>query len=275
MNPVSASLAGADAVLSDNISWSAFGNAAAMSFHDGSMDAAASYTMWAPSAQRADRVAVGAAYHSQKAVSFAIGANYAKGPSYDVINEDGRSAGTFGTSDMLVGAGMGLRLGENVSLGANAFYARENMYIDGSLSAILADISLLYRIGDLRLNAGIAHLGSSVEDNDGKTFSAPASARVAAGYRISFAESHAIDFLADADVFFTGAVSAAAALQYSLNGMLFFRGGYHLGTAGCPLPSYLSLGVGAKVAGIRFDVAYLTASTTVGNTLSLSIGYGF
>jgi len=274
-NPVSASLAGADATLSDRISWSAFGNAAAMAFYGGSFDAAVSYTQWAPSTQRADRFAFGAAYHSAGIFSVAIGGNYAKGPSYDVINEDGVSSGTFGTSDMLVGGAAALRLGEKFSLGANVLYARENLFVDGSLSAVLADVSFLYRTGGLRLSAGFAHLGSSVQDNEGTEFSAPASVRLAAGYSAAIAEGHRLELLADGDVYLTGAVSVAGALQYSMNDMLFVRGGYHYGSALSPLPSYLSLGVGANVAGIRIDVAYLTASKTMGNTISFSLGYGF
>ena len=273
MDPVSASLAGADATLSDDISRSAFGNAAAMAFHDGKMDAALSYTMWAPSSLRFDRFGFGAAYNSG-IFAAAVGGNFAKGPSYDVINDDGTGAGRLDTSDMLLGAGFAVRFNDQFSLGANVLYARERIYVDGELSGVLADVSLLYKTGGLRLSGGITHIGPSVVDKDGRSFSTPASASVAAGYTIG-AGGNALDLMGNADVYFNGAAATAFALQYSVNGMLFLRGGFHYGGAHAPVPTYLSLGVGAKVGGIRIDAAWITANKVIGNTFSFSLGYCF
>lgn len=275
MDPVSASLAGADATLSENISWSAFGNAAAMAFHEGSMDASLSYTMWAPASLRTDRFGIGAAYHSKGLFSFALGGSYGKGPSYEVINDDGAHAGMLDTSDMLLAAGAAVRFSDALSLGANLLYASESIYVDGGLSGILADVSLFFRTGGLRLSGGISHVGPQVADKDARGYSTPASARFAAGYALGLSEGHAIDFLGNADVYFNGGVGASAALQYSLRGMLFLRGGFHYGDKNSPLPSCLTLGAGAKVGGIRIDAAWITANKVIGNTFSFSLGYGF
>jgi len=53
------------------------------------------------------------------------------------------------------------------------------------------------------------------------------------------------------------------------------RGGFHYGDAAKALPTYASLGLGLQYAGVRLDVAFLTASQSLGNTLLFGLGYSF
>ena len=56
--------------------------------------------------------------------------------------------------------------------------------------------------------------------------------------------------------------------------MISVRAGYRYG-AEHVIPSFASVGVGAKFAGIKIDAAYLFANEVIGNTTAVSLGYCF
>ena len=57
--------------------------------------------------------------------------------------------------------------------------------------------------------------------------------------------------------------------------MVFVRAGAHIGTGRSPLPTYLSLGAGAKFSGFHFDLCFMTLNEAIGNTLAIGLGYAF
>ena len=68
---------------------------------------------------------------------------------------------------------------------------------------------------------------------------------------------------------------AGLGLEYGIADIAFVRAGYHYGDAAKALPSYASLGLGAQFAGVSLDLAFLTASESLGNTLLFGLGYSF
>ena len=151
----------------------------------------------------------------------------------------------------------------------------EKIAQDETLSGAMADVTAAYHKGSLTAIAGVCSIGTSVKDGSGVSFSSPASAKAAAWYDLKAAEKHVVGIGAGADVYFNGGISAAAGLQYCFNDMLFVRAGAHYGTDSAPLPTYVGLGLGVKLFGVRLDVSYLTASQTVGGSLCAALGYSF
>ena len=81
---------------------------------------------------------------------------------------------------------------------------------------------------------------------------------------------------AEVDYLLSGALMASLGAEYwFLNDHLGVRAGYHYGDAAKAIPSYASLGLGAKFAGISFDFAYLLGSSAIGGSLCFGLGYSF
>ena len=100
------------------------------------------------------------------------------------------------------------------------------------------------------------------------------SVKAGAGYDVDLSGNR-LQFGADLDYFFSGGFGAAAGTEFSFKDMIFVRAGAHIGTGRSPLPTYLSLGAGAKFSGFHLDVCFLTLNEAIGNTLMAGIGYAF
>jgi opacity protein-like surface antigen len=152
-------------------------------------------------------------------------------------------------------------------------YASNTLAEDHLDGAFNADVFLMTKISGIKATLGVANLGTGITSGDMK-FSLPASAVLGVGYEKTFAQKHGIDVSLDADYFFKGGFAASVGAEYTFNDLVSARAGYRYG-GNTVIPSYASVGVGAKFAGVKLDVAYLIASGAMKNTLALSLGYSF
>ena len=205
-------------------------------------------------------------------ISVALG--YQKGEAYDLVSTTGAATGQFTPSDLLIGVGAAYAVTPAVSLGVNAKIARQSLSDDDSYSSVALDLSAMYKVEDFRISAGTANLLGSIKDAAGKSFSLPASAFVAGDWSKAL-PGGSVCVAADVDYFLKGGVSAAFGAQYGIKDIVFLRAGYHVGTEGAPIPSYASVGLGARYAGVGLDFAYLLANASIGSTLALGLGYSF
>ena len=265
-NPRTAAMAGAGAASVQDMAWSAFRNAAAIPFFSGSLDAGLNWQRWAPDGLPANHVNFGTGVKISDVFGFSVGGAYQMGEPYD----------GFRPYDAVVNLGAGYRITEAFSAGVSFRYAASAIAPQMDLSAFAADFMLMYRVQPgLQVAAGIASVGTQVKSDSGAAFSLPASAVVAVSYRNAFAADHAVEGNLDVDVFFSGNVTAALGVEYGFRDMLFVRAGYHYGTEAAVLPSFATVGLGARYAGVRLEFAYLTASEILGNTMTLGLGYSF
>lgn len=274
-DPVNLATAGAASASSKNISMAAFGNAAAMAFHEGTGDIQVSYERWAPAGITSSRISFGEGMRLGKTFCLSIAGVYGMGQDYEIIDDRGVPSGSFKTSDMMIGAGVGIAASPNFGIGLNFRFANEKLYDDASVKAVMIDGSLMYHKDGLNISAGLRSLGPKVKDHSENEFSIPGAANIAAYYDIAPSEEHSIGFGADGNYFFNGGISFAAGAQYAWKDMVFARAGYHYGSKDAPLPQYLSLGLGAKYYGVSINLSYLTLNKAIGNTLALSLGYSF
>ena len=257
------------------IAYSSFSNSAMIPFGTQKGSVGASFQGWAPNGEKSTNIAFGAAMKAGSRLGFSLGGVYQGGEPYDVSDATGTVTGNFKPKDIVVGGGLGCRLTDNLSAGANVRYASMSLATDASISAVAADVFLACRLSDLSLAAGVSSIGSSVTSSTGESFSLPASVTFGADYSRTFSDIHGIELALDADYFLKGSFSAAFGAQYSFKDMIFARAGYHLGTGSCVLPSFMTVGLGAKFVGINIDFAYLTANDVIGNTLTVGLGYSF
>lgn len=274
VDPALLGTAGASSASSESVTWSAFGNSAAMGFNTNRFGIAADYAQWAPGALGSERMAIASCVALGSKLHLSLAALYSKGASYEMFDDKGVSAGEFQMSDMMGAIGLSLLLSPQFSVGVNARYASQQLYEEGGLSSVLADLYLMYKVSMFQFSAGARSLGPSQEDASSLKFGAPSSANLAAWAEIP-ASAHSFGIGLNSDVFFNGGVSVSAGAEYSFNKMVFVRGGYQYATDKAPIPSYASAGLGLKIAGITLDASYVLASKTVGGSFNVALGCRF
>ena len=271
---VSLGKAGANLTETNSVANAAFSNAATIPFSEDKFDVSAGYTMWQPSAVNTTMINVGAAYNMNNKFGVALGMMYGMNPAYDVISSTGAAKGQFKPSDMHLNLGLAYRFLPILSVGANVGYASSSLATDYSYGAVTADVFLMTEISGFKATVGVANLGTAVTSADKKKYALPASAALGLGYEMDFAEKHNVNVALDADYYFNGGLAAAVGAEYTFGGLATVRAGYRYG-GNTPVPSYASVGAGAKFMGIKLDLAYLIGSGAAKNTLAIGVGYSF
>lgn len=267
-NAATAAMAGASMSNTENLAYGAFSNPAMLPFSSRTMGVGAGYRSWMPKYDGGNGFGLAGGYNNGRFGISAAG-SYLMGSAYDVISDSGSSLGRYTPGEMNLGVGAGFRFAGNFSIGANVKYFRNSLTSTVAYNGFAADIAAAWANDNFAVTAGVMALGPKV-----KNFGMPTSAMASASYRNRW-DSHGFLVEADADYYFSGAVSAAAGAQYSFADTIFVRAGYRFSAEGAPVPSHASVGLGVNFIGISLDVAYLLASETVGNTLMLGLGYSF
>ena len=271
---VSLGKAGANLTETNSVANAAFSNAATIPFSEDKFDVSAGYTMWQPSAVNTTMINVGAAYNMNNKFGVALGMMYGMNPAYDVVSSTGAAKGQYKPSDMHLNLGLAYRFLPILSVGANVGYASSSLATDYSYGAVTADVFLMTEISGFKATVGVANLGTAVTSADKKKYALPASAALGLGYELDFAEKHNVNVALDADYYFNGGLAAAVGAEYTFGGLATVRAGYRYG-GNTPVPSYASVGAGAKFMGIKLDLAYLIGSGAAKNTLAIGVGYSF
>lgn len=243
-------------------------NMAAAALSQGKMDVGAGYTLWSPSFSKNSIISAAGYFKAGK--KLAIGADFKlfSIPAYDITTAEGRVTGTYSPKEMALGVGVSYEIVKGLAAGVHVKFASSSMADNAKGSAFGADITLQYQNNGLRAGLAADNLGSKVKYGD-NAYSMPMRLRAGASYTIV-----GITAAAEAQMV-SGAFMGAIGAQYNLKDILFVRAGYHLGSDKAPLPSYLSLGLGAKFAGVHIDVCYITANQALANSLAVSLGYAF
>jgi hypothetical protein len=271
-NPVTSALAGAGAAYNGSAAYSAFGNAAMLPFFDGTLDAALSYQRWAPDLSVSNNVSVGAAYKIMPQLGLSLGYTLENGAAYEIYEGPGDPSGFFYPKNHVIALGVGVGITDMISVGMNLRYIRDASAYGYIHSGVNADIFAGVQLNEaLRITAGLSTLGTLVAGS----WSQPASAKAAVDWAPVLSGDHALDIMADADLYFSGSFSAAAGLQYAFRQMLYVRAGYRFASETCVIPGHLALGLGIQFSGLRLDFSWLTASLPLGNTVNVGLGYSF
>ena len=254
-------------------------SAAALPYSDAAFDAAVGYTMWQPTTANANIINVDAAYKMGEKFGLSLDLMYGMNPKYTITNSAGAASGEFAPSDMHVELGLGWKVLPFLSVGAEVGYATSSIAKDYSYGAVTADVFLMTKINGFKAAAGISNLGSAVASKSGVKYSLPTAASVGLGYDMSFADVHAVAVTFDADYYFKYGINLSLGAEYSYADMAFVRAGYNL-SGEAVLPSYASIGAGARFAGVEINLAYLIASSAplsiaAKNTLAIGLGYSF
>lgn len=257
LGPVLTGTAGA-AVASQEVGpWSAFRSAAAIPMSEGLSCAGLDF--------RVDGTFPGGAaaftFKPMDKLGVAIGAMY----------QSGDKIGDYRTNDIMLSAGAGFSLSENLAVGANARFAKQRLTADISYSGLSLDLSVMGKFNDaLGAIAGVSSLGGKVTSASGTQYSQPANvyAGIDAGMQIL---DGTLSADAMAEYYFSGSYAAAAGVSYVYQEALSVRLGFRYASQWCVMPTRLAAGVGYKFGDISFDASFVRMSSQ--NIIALGIGY--
>lgn len=247
-------------------------NVAGLAFPEGKVAAGISYGMWQP--KMADDKVLSAGVMWKITSRIAVGAQY-KGlsqPSYTITSGNGVASqvnGTFTPKESVIRIGGAFAFAERFSLGAGANIVSSSLAPDAKANVFGVDIGIRYMSDAFQAGLAVNNLGGKV-NYGGSGYSQPGVLKAGAAYSFK-----GLTAGAEADYLFEGGLMAAAGLEYSYRNILSARAGYHYGNEKKAIPSYASLGLGAKLYGISLDAAYLLGSDILGNTLLFTLGYSF
>lgn len=275
-NPATSGTGYAGTASSSAMAWSSFDNPAAMSFYKDRFDAGIFYQNWQPEYGKSLNLGTGLAFRTKKGFGLSGGFMMQQGQKMEILDQSGNAKGSFTPKDMQFNLGLGFKAAHLVSIGINLKGFTQELSKDDKSFAFGADLFAMTKVSDFNITLGVANVGTPVKASSGQSFNLPSSVRFGGAYCKTFAETHNIEAVLDADYyFFAGGFSAAAGAQYGWRDMLFARAGYHLGTSNSLLPSFASVGLGAKYFGVRLDVSYILGNEVLKNTLSVGLGYTF
>ena len=252
----------ADAYAVDN-------NSAAMALSDKEFSVAASYGMWAPNT--ADNMLAGLGFFYRLNDRMAVGftGRMLRDKPYDITSVTGQVSGSFAPSDLLAGVGFSYAISDGLSLGVSGRFTSSSIAEGMKGTAIGADITALYSRNSFSAAAGLCNLGTPISYGAG-TYAQPMLVKAGAAYSAS-----GLTASAEVDYLFSGALMAGLGVEYCIADIASLRAGYHYGDPAKALASYASLGLGLEFSGFSLDLAFLTASETLGNSLLFGIGYSF
>ncbi len=274
-DPVTAAMAGAGTASTSSIAYSAFKNTSVIPFSDKSFDLGFSFQNWAPDAAKTTNFNLGMGVKASRKVGLAFGVALQNGQEYEIMNDNGAISGLYTPKDFVANAGLGVAITDNLGLGLTGRFASQKIAEGVSYNTFAVDALLYFKpVPELGLSAGVASLGGKIKDDAGNSFDIPSSVRAAGDYTVTSGDN-SIKTVLDLDYFLSGNFTAALGAQYGYKDMLFFRAGYHVGGKEAVLPSFASVGAGFKFAGVKIDVAYLTANDYLGNTITVGLGYCF
>ena len=250
------------------------GNVASMSLNDAKLSAGASFGLWQPGYAKDKVIGVGAAYRLGDRLAFGLQFKSLIQPSYDVVSESGSVKDSFTPGETNFAVGAAYSVTDWLSVGVTGRMVMSTLADDAKANVVGADVAVFYRKDALSAGLSVNNVGGKV-NYGGEDYDQPMLARAGVAYRIGNPESSSVTPSVEADVLFKGGLMAGLGVEYSYKSMLFARGGFHYGDKGKAVPTYASLGLGVRFLGVSLDVAYLTASDVLGNSISFGLGYRF
>ena len=234
------------------------------------LDVRATYSSWAPSTASNTIAGLDAYIPLAGKFSIFVGGNMFMDKPYSEYDSQGILKGEFTPKDLIVSLGGEYRVNTALSFGLKGRFISSSLAKDAKGSAFCADLFATYRTEAFDATLSLCNLGSKIDYGKG-SYSLPALVKAFGGYRIIKGLTASLEL----DYLFNGAFMAGVGAEYWIADIVALRAGYHYGDREKALPSFASLGIGAKFAGVSINATYLTASPTLGNTLMIGLGYNF
>ena len=228
------------------------------------------YGSWAPKSVGSTLLGGDAIFRVGSRVALSVEGRAFMDKPYDIASAQGQVTGTFRPTDIMAGAGVSFSISDAFAVGVKARMVSSAIAQDAKGSTFCGDVTAAYTGRIVSASVGVRNLGGKLSYG-GNAYALPTLAAVQA--RVEPLAGFTIG--AEVDYLFSGALMAGLGLEYTIADIVSIRGGYHYGDEAKALPSFASVGLGVKFAGVHLDAAFLLASKTLGNTLMVGLGYSF
>lgn len=280
------SMGGASVAMDAN-AYAVNNNPAAMSLSGDKGAIGANYLIWQPDVADNNLISGATYLKLGDKLGLGISGNSFSYKAYDIYNSYGSTTSTFKPSELALNLGLSYRVISNLSVGANIKYISSSLASDDFVSdyknanSVAFDLSAMYKLGNLNVAVMATNIGSKISYGTTSAFGSydlPSTVKAGAAYNLGINDNSSLVGTLEAGyLLYSSGAFVGLGAEYSYRNMLFVRGGYHYGDDTITIPSYASLGVGAKLFGVSLDIAYLLAGSDspLKNTLSFGLGWCF
>ena len=234
------------------------------------LDADITGGMWAPVTASNTFLGAKVGLKLSPAFTLRLDGKYFSDKPYDITNAQGMITGSFAPSDLFFSLGGAFNATEQLSIGLDARVISSSLAPDAKATGFCGDAYVAYGTDKYTAVLSARNLGPGLDYGNGAS---PLPSLVSAAGSVSPVE--ALRLSLEADYLFSGGMMAGLGAEYCIADIAFLRAGYHYGDPSKALASYASLGLGAVFSGFSLNLAFLTASETLGNTLMIGLGYSF
>ena len=273
-DPYSYSMGGNTLTL-EPTAYSVTSNASAMALSENVLSASATYMAWQPNVLNNQMLGVAGYYRADK-LAVGISGKYYTHTPYDITDDNGYVSGMFTPVEMSADVAVAYRLFGGLSVGANVRYITSSMTETNAGNAVSADISVSYKLKNIKVAVAVTNIGSEVDYGYGP-YKLPSMAKAGAGYTHSINKNNSVSIHVEGDYLLNkSAFMAALGAEYSFKKLLSLRVGYHYGDNNS-IPSYASAGLGINILGINVSGAYVLGfnNSPINGSYMLSLGYSF
>lgn len=248
------------------------GYAASAAFMEGTGSAGVSYGSWQPKAASDKILGASASVRLGKLGVALEYKNFAQ-PAYEVTGITGsvsQVTPSFTPKESSFALGLGYRILDCLSAAVTVRSTSSVLASDAKASVFGVDVSAMYASDALQAGLAVCNLGGKVNYGE-SDYKQPALLKAGAAYEVIEGLKAAAEFA----YLFEGAFGASLGAEYCYADIVSARAGYHLGSKDKGLPSYASIGLGAKYFGIGLNLSYLLASDTIGGSFLAGLSYSF
>ncbi len=248
------------------------GYAASTVFMEGTGSAGVSYGSWQPKAASDKILGASASVRLGKLGVALEYKNFAQ-PAYEVTGITGsvsQVTPSFTPKESSFALGLGYRILDCLSAAVTVRSTSSVLASDAKASVFGVDVSAMYASDALQAGLAVCNLGGKVNYGE-SDYKQPALLKAGAAYEVIEGLKAAAEFA----YLFEGAFGASLGAEYCYADIVSARAGYHLGSKDKGLPSYASIGLGAKYFGIGLNLSYLLASDTIGGSFLAGLSYSF
>lgn len=234
------------------------------------LDFNAYYSLWAPASARSNVFGADISAMVMPGLSLTADIKRFSDRPYESATDAGSMGESFKPYDFSFSVGAEYCLWNSLLAGFNVRNTNSSLAKDITGSAVSGDIYAGWISSGWSVMLAARNIGTKINFGYGE-YALPALIALSGDWK----PLQGLSVAAEADYLFAGAFMAGVGAEYGFRDIAFLRAGYHYGSPADALPSFVSLGLGGKYAGVRLDASVLLLSPTLGGSFIVSLGYGF
>ena len=189
---------------------------------------------------------------------------------YEASTVKGSFTGTFQPYELILALGGSFKITPNIEAGLKFTSVTSIIGESAKGSAICGDLWGSYSTEKWSARLAFRNLGPGIDYGFG-----PSALPMLAAAGGEWKPLAGLKVCGEASFLFSGAFMAGLGAEYEIGEFLAARAGVHYGDPSKALPTFASVGLGGRFAGVHLDAAYVAGAAAVGNSFMVSLGYSF